>query len=201
LAAHIARDQDLGRERTVREFISEFRGLSGSAKQKAVIEEIGAARSSLANFFGSSAVDHAATAWLLAACQKHTRPVRPNDLGLIGKEHLFAGFVAEGVEPNTFKYARASGEHEGVPHVTETAFGWCPDQQGTGRRRIIAGVNWSVGINNPYRSLGRFGESLDSLLTEQRAGRNEPIVILVHHACPRIDYTDRGKSAVSLRDD
>ena len=32
LGAHIARDQDLGRERTVREFISEFRGLSGSAK-------------------------------------------------------------------------------------------------------------------------------------------------------------------------
>jgi hypothetical protein len=52
MSAHIARDQDLGRERTVREFISEFRGLSGSAKQKAVLDEIGAVRSSLAGYFG-----------------------------------------------------------------------------------------------------------------------------------------------------
>ena len=53
MGAYIARDQDHGRDpRTVREFISEFRGLSGSAKQKLVLDEFGAARLSLPDFFG-----------------------------------------------------------------------------------------------------------------------------------------------------
>jgi hypothetical protein len=36
-------------------------------------------------------------------------------------------------------------------------------------------------------------------LHEQRAGRAEPIVLVVHLASPRITYTDRGKSALALR--
>jgi hypothetical protein len=55
MGAYIARDQDCGREpRTVREFISEFRGLSGTAKQKAVLDGIGASRVTLPAFFGVS---------------------------------------------------------------------------------------------------------------------------------------------------
>ncbi len=38
LAAHVARDRDLGRHRTVREFVSEFRGFSRSAVQQKVLE-------------------------------------------------------------------------------------------------------------------------------------------------------------------
>jgi hypothetical protein len=109
MGAHIARDQDLGGERTVREFISEFRGLSGSAKQKAVLDEVGAAQLSLANYFGAGVVDHAANARLLAACQKHTRPVKPGDLGVIGKQHLEAIFVAAGAAPKSFEYRRTPG--------------------------------------------------------------------------------------------
>jgi DNA topoisomerase VI subunit B len=197
MGAHIARDQDLGRERTVREFISEFRGLSGSAKQKAALEEIGAARSSLASYFGAGETNHAANVRLLAACQKHTRPVKPGDLGVIGKEHIEACFLAAGVAPKSFKYHRVLDVEDGVPFITELAFGYVPE--GLPIRRIITGVNWSVAIGStPFRSLGQWAESLDSLLAEQRAGRNKPVIALIHLACARIDYTDRGKSAVSL---
>jgi len=41
LAAHVARDLDLGRDRTVREFIAEFRGLSGTAVQRKILAEVG----------------------------------------------------------------------------------------------------------------------------------------------------------------
>ena len=45
--------------------------------------------------------------------------------------------------------------------------------------------------------LGRYGQSLDSFLSDQRAGNpDEPITLLIHMACPRVDYTDRGKSAL-----
>ena len=47
IAAHVSRDQDHGRERTVREFISELRGFSGSPKQKRVLDETGLTRAPL----------------------------------------------------------------------------------------------------------------------------------------------------------
>ena len=72
MGAYIARDQDHGRDpRTVREFISEFRGLSGSAKQKLVLEEVGAARLLLPEFFGNGdRVNNDRIATLLAAMQR-----------------------------------------------------------------------------------------------------------------------------------
>ena len=85
---------------------------------------------------------------------------------------------------------------DGVPWIVETAFGWCP---GSETRRLVTGVNWSPGIVNPFRQLGRFGESLDTVLAEQRAGRDEPIVLVLHMSCPRVEYTDRGKSSVVVR--
>src|SRR5262249_14554719 len=50
LAAHVAHDRDLKRHRTVREFLTEFRGLSGTAVQRKVLEEVGCSHQSLAQF-------------------------------------------------------------------------------------------------------------------------------------------------------
>jgi DNA topoisomerase VI subunit B len=195
VAAHVSRDQDHGRDRTVREFVKELRGFSGSARQKLVLDETELARASLSSLFDrdghpkSAEMQH-----LLAALKKHSKPVKPKDLGLIGREHLVARFKGVRVEPETFKYQKVLGGTEGLPWVVETAFGWCP---GLDRRRIIIGVNCSVGLGNPFRSFGRYGgEGLESLLADQRAGRNEPIIFVLHYACPRAPYTDRGKSAV-----
>ena len=47
LAAYIARDEDQGRDRTVREFVGELRGFSGSAAQKRVLDATGLARAPL----------------------------------------------------------------------------------------------------------------------------------------------------------
>ena len=62
----------------------------------------------------------------------------------------------------------------------------------------MLGVNWSVGINNPFRQMGAYGQSLDSYLQQQRVGHREPVVLLIHLASPRIIYTDRGKSSLAL---
>jgi len=37
-------------------------------------------------------------------------------------------------------------------------------------------------------------------LIHQRAGRTEPIVFAIHLAHPRVEYTDRGKSAIAVRE-
>src|SRR6516165_7879085 len=91
LAAHIARDEDQGRTgRTVRDFISELRGLARSDKQKLVLAETKTSGVGLATCFAGGPVTIAA---LLNSCQKHTKPVKPEGLGLIGDDHLL-GIVA-----------------------------------------------------------------------------------------------------------
>ena len=64
---------------------------------------------------------------------------------------------------------------------------------------LVCGVNWSPGIINPFRELGRFGQSLDTILSQQRVDRDEPVILVLHMACPRVEYTDRGKSAAVVR--
>jgi len=169
IAAHVARDQKIGRERMVREFISELRGLSGSVKQKAVLADTGMSRAALGSLFdadGSPRRDDIAR--LLTACQKHTRPVKPKALGVIGCDHLLTCFRSAGVHLESFKYQMATGETDGLPWIVETAFGFCP--KSSAGRRIIAGVNFSVGIDNPFRSFRRYGgEGLEAHLNQLRA--------------------------------
>jgi DNA topoisomerase VI subunit B len=197
-AAYVAIDQDKKRPpRTVREFVAEFRGLSGTAKQKQVLDATDMARMALADLFINGQPDRKSIAELLKTMQALTRTVPPQQLGVIGKDHIAERFKHAGVNPETFNYKRLLRDDDGIPAVIETAFGYCPD--GPPQRRIITGVNWSVGINNPFRQLGDYGQSLDTYLANQRVGYDEPIVLLLHLACPCITYTDRGKSAVTLR--
>src|SRR5262249_18393866 len=159
----------------------------------------GAARMTLPDFFGTDAINRQNIAGLLDTMRKHTRAVKPADLGIIGEDHTRQRFVAAGADEKTFRYNRQLIVDGDLPQVVEIAFGYCPDGN---ERQIVTGVNWSPGINNPFRVLGRYGQSLDTLLMEQRAGKpDEPITILIHLACPRVDYTDRGKSALVLNSD
>jgi DNA topoisomerase VI subunit B len=197
IAAYVADDQDRNRTRTVREFAAEFRGMSGSAKQKAVLDASGGmARMALANLFTDGIANREIVTKLLEAVQENTKPVKPQDLGIIGREHFAAKFAAAGADPESFSYKKTLRDDDDSPAVIEVAFGYCP--KGPPVRRIITGVNWSVGINIPFRSLGYYGKSLDGILQDLRAGREEPIIVVVHLACPRITYTDRGKGSLVL---
>jgi DNA topoisomerase VI subunit B len=192
-AAYIAHDADRGRGRTVREFVAEFDGLTGSAKQTRVLDETGLKRAALAGLAGDHEIDAAAAGRLLAAMKEHSRPVKPKRLGVFGEDNLRRRFEATGCQPESFTYKKREGETDGIPWVQETAFGYCP---GAKSRRLVTGVNWSPGILNPFRELGRFGRSLDGVLQDRRVGPSEPVILLLHIACPRVEYTDRGKSAV-----
>jgi hypothetical protein len=200
MAAHIAHRGNI----TVREFVSEFRGMTGTAKQKAVLAETGAAYLSLHSFFGLQKANTENIARLLASLKNHTKPVRAADLGIIGKQHFYALMESAGGDPKTFTYNCSLGETDGVPRIVEFAFGIHRDGLRTApgpTRNIITGVNWSPGINNPFRQLGRGGESLDGILSEVRANTAQPVIGVLHLACPRVAYTDRGKSAIVVDGD
>jgi DNA topoisomerase VI subunit B len=196
VAGYLAHDADAGRDRTVREFVTEFRGFTGTAKQKLVLEATGLARAPLSALVNGNGLDHYQVERLLATMKAHSKPVKPKTLGVIGREHFRRRFAAVGCEMESFDYKRVMDVTDDIPWVVETAFGWCPEAKA---RRLVTGVNWSPGIINPFRELGRFGTSLDTVLTNARASANEPVILVLHMACPRVEYTDRGKSAVVVR--
>ena len=185
------------RERLVREFVAEFRGLSGSAKQKQVLDTTGLARLPLSALVAGDDLDHEKVAALLTALQAASKPVQPKGLGIIGKVHLEARCEALGAEMESFSYGKQIGTRGGLPWVIETAFAW-RGEDSFEDRTLITGVNWSAGLINPFRQLGRLGESLDTVLAEQRVHRRDPVIFVLHAACPRVAYSDRGKSAVVL---
>jgi DNA topoisomerase VI subunit B len=196
IAAYVSHDADSGKERTVREFVAEFRGLSGTAKTRAILEATGLGRTNLSGLVAGNGLDKAAVSKLLLAMKDHSKPVKSKDLGLIGRNHLEACFRSLQCQMETFAYKKALGVTDGIPWVLESAFAW----RGEARwpRRIVTGVNWSPGILNPFRELGPWGQSLDSVLERQRAGKEEPVVLVLHMACPRVQFSDRGKSTVVI---
>jgi DNA topoisomerase VI subunit B len=204
LSAHVARDLRSGQDRPVREFIAEFRGLSGTGKQKAILAEIGASHRSLGDFFGRHKVNREGIAQLLAAMKRDSAPVKPKHLGIIGKEHLKSRFLAAGGAEETFRYQRRMGTDHANPHVVEAAFGLHAaglDDGPAQMRRIVTGANWSVGIENPFRRFGRTGEGLESILAKMRANATQPVICALHLAAAHLQYQDRGKSSILLSDD
>jgi DNA topoisomerase VI subunit B len=196
IGAYITHDREAGEDRFVSDFIAEFDGLTGSQKRGKVLVDSDLKRVRLSELVADNRLDSDRIATLLQAMQAHTRPVKSQRLGVIGEDHLKTRLLEMGVQPESFRYSRKLSK-DGLPCVLESAFGWLGDESAD-RRRIYAGANWSAAIKNPFRSFGSTGEGLEAALSEQRAGRSEPIVFVLHLAHPRVEYTDRGKSALVI---
>jgi Histidine kinase-, DNA gyrase B-, and HSP90-like ATPase len=193
--AYVAMDQG----RTVRDFIADFAGMARSDKQKAVLDATGLTRKPLSALYPDGKPDRAAFARLLTNLQNATKPVKAKDLGIIGEEHLADQCFAcaddddqlEAIE-GSFKYKRILIDAT-VPAVIEVAFAYLNSEV---TRTIITGVNWSAAINNPFRQIGY--QTLDGVLQDLRVGPDEPVIVVIHLAYPRVTYTDRGKGALAV---
>jgi hypothetical protein len=167
----------------VREFIGQFRGLSGTAKQKAIGEEVGASRTTLAESFRDGRVGS-----LLESMRLRSNSVKPRDLGVIGHDHLRLLFIACEIIPDTFEYRVAALEDEGLPYVIEAAFGYTNEDLGS---RIFEGFNFTPAIvGSPFR--------LDRRLEELRVREGDPIMVAVHVVSPRLVFVDKGKTQLDL---
>jgi hypothetical protein len=203
LAAHVSRDRDLGQSRTVREFLGEFRGLSGTAVQRKILNEVGCSYQSLASFFGAERVNSEGIAKLLAAMKRYSKPVAPKHLGIIGVDHFKARFLAAGGAEETFRYeCRKAIGADDIPYVVEFAFGLHQAglHGGVVSREFVTGANWSAAISNPFRRFGRTGEGLENTLAQVRANASQPVICALHLASARIQFADRGKSSIILND-
>jgi len=187
IAAYIARERDGGPEKTVREFVAEFRGLSSTKKQKTVTEGWSGRR--LHDFVVDGDVDQEFIVGLLNRMQAESSPVQPRLLGSVGKDHLTQWMVSQGVTEESIQYQRKQGIDE-LPFVLELAFGIFDDDDAT--RQIVTGLNWSSVIGgdpDPY---------LRNAISEARLDRHDPVMLVVHIARPRFQFADRGKTRLTL---
>ncbi len=187
IAAYIARERDGAPERTVREFVAEFRGLSATAKQKVVTEGWSGKR--LHEFVAGGDVDPKFVMQLLTRMQAASTAPPATALGIIGQDHLTAWMTAQGVAPDSIRYQRKAGI-DGLPFVLEIAFGVNTDDNST--RCIVTGLNWSPVIG------GDPDPTLRSGIAEARLDPNDPVTLVVHIARPRFQFADRGKTRVML---
>jgi DNA topoisomerase VI subunit B len=168
--------------------------------------EVGCSHQSLAHFFGTDQVNRKGIAKLLASMQKHSKPVAPKHLGIIGADHLKQRFLEAGGNADTFKCEQRKGvTSEGIPYIVEVAFGLhqsdLTPQGAVVSRKLITGANWSVGISNPFRAFGSTGEGLETTLAKVRANAREPVICALHLVSAYVQYADRGKSSIILTDD
>ena len=106
IGAYLTHDREAGTDRLVSDFVAEFDGLTGSQKRSKVLHDADLHRARLSDLVVGGRFDSERIARLLAAMQRHTRPVNPKLLGMIGEEHLRVRLVAMGVKPESFRYSR-----------------------------------------------------------------------------------------------
>jgi hypothetical protein len=181
---------------TVREFVTKFSGLSGSAKSKAVSEAAGLSGARLADLIQGHDVNEVAVAGLHSAMKAQAKPINPSALGILGEGHLADCLERSyGIDPESIRSKKVAGRADGLPFVLEAAFGVrASDFRDVGSdvtADVVTGVNWSPTLGFPF-------PELVGLLAEMEVDDSDPVVLLVHLACPRLASNDRGKSRLTL---
>jgi DNA topoisomerase VI subunit B len=195
IAAYLTRERAGDRALTVREFVKQFRGLHGSAKQKLVTETAGLSRAYLHDLVDGDALDAEAIGRLLGAMQAQAQRVKPQALGALGRAHLARVLdTHHHVDVDTISYKKVTAEVSGLPCVLEVAFGAYRQESWESESRVITGINWSATPTTPF-------EHLDTHLSTAMVQRRDPVVVVVHLAIPRPTFRDRGKQALALPED
>lgn len=180
-----------GQAKSVREFVSEFRGLSGSAKAKSVVDGAGLSGLTLGDLVVDGDLDTQRLGVLLALMKAGSRPVNPDALGVIGEAHFVRWMQAQGAAAESIVYRKCTGCADGLPYVLEMAFGVSQDDNATLRQ--VAGLNWTPALDVPF-------VRMSELLGTRRVDPHDPVIVAVHLACPKLAFTDRGKSRIVLPD-
>ena len=173
--------------RSVREVVAEFAGLKGTAAQKAVTADVGLSGTSLEDLVVNGGMDGPRVRALLKAMQERSRLIKPAALGVLGDTHLRT-ILVEGfeVEPESLKYKKYEGTADGLPYVLELACGWYADFGPHTQGQKLLGWNFTPALRDPF-------PQWSVLLDTARIDVWDPVVLVVHVACPRLEVTDRGR--------
>ena len=199
LFSHIGASQNGGRDLTLREFIRQFRGLSGTAKAKKVCD-LFPAISRLSDFSDSEPLVEN----LLEVMRQETSPPSPHVLGVVGEAHFLQCFQEWfGVKRHWYK--KVADQVGDIPFVFEVLVAET-EQEGA----IFHGINFSPTYDDPLsgnhlRCPEFYSDSFRDFLNN---GHASPIdsdehgaprtVAAIHLACPALEFLDRGKTRLKI---
>jgi hypothetical protein len=184
-----------GSSRPAREFLAQFAGMSGSTKQKKILDALELQRATLDEAFvvdgevSRSRIDRAQH--LLAEI---TKPPKVESLGLIGEAHLRERLACP--DPDQVVYRKVLSENPADPRIAEMLFAYIPRGKGLVTH---AGLNFSPALygTGAFRLLPCKGYGgLDGLLGQQNVSQTDPLLFVIHHTGARLAYIDRGKSTI-----
>jgi DNA topoisomerase VI subunit B len=203
--SHIAVERQGGADRLLRDFVREFRGLSGSAKAKAVCAHLPTIRR-LSDF----AADEAAVPRLLETMQHEAIAPRPGVLGRIGRDHFRHQFTRWYGLPDAerFWYRSAESAVEGIPFIVEVALA---------ETAIPAepqwGINFSPTFDDPLAGT-RLAAPDGTIVAEGWGGFLRQAHVLpegvwddtaatataaaIHLVCPALTFLDRAKTRLAI---
>ena len=178
-----------GKARTINEFVRDFHGLTATAKAKAIASQAGLTGAMLHDLIVGDDISKEKSAALLIAMKADARPVKADALGILGKAHCESQIIAYGATTDSVEYRKAIGDVDGLPYAVEVVFGVKANASRT--RTLSMGINFSPALSQPFYAL-------DTALNDARCTRHDPVVILIHLACPAVQFSDRGKSKAIL---
>lgn len=187
IAAYVAEERRRNvKQKTVRAFVSEFRGLSSTIKQKEITA--GYSGTYLQDMVKDDDIDPAFVAKLLADMRAACKPPRSAILGVIGKDHFTKWMIDHGnAAEKTIRYFREEGKNGGAPFIVEGAFALQKNDDAT--RILRMGMNWSPALGDPIPTLTK-------MVQEKRIDSGDPVTLVMHLAQPRFEFVDRGKTRV-----
>jgi hypothetical protein len=202
--SHIAHVRRGGRDLPLGEFVRQFRGLSSTAKAKAVLARFADIRH-LSDF-----EEHPEKVGeLLAAMREDSKAPSHNVLGVVGEGHFRARFE-EAYDVREFTYKRAKGHFpSGLPFVFEFALA-VTEAPG----HLYCGINFSPTFGDPLegtkiagpkfeahgiRGFLQQGYALpDTNYYSYRAPAN--VAVAAHIITPAPVFMDRGKTRLQLEE-
>src|SRR5262249_28296888 len=104
IGAYITHERDSGTDRLVSQVPAELDGLAGSPNRTKVLPDPALKRARLSDLVAGDRLDAGRVAQLLLAMQRHTRPVNPVRLGVIGEAHFRERLLGMGIKPESFRY-------------------------------------------------------------------------------------------------
>lgn len=185
-----------GRDLTLREFVRQFRGLTGTGKQKMVAEMLPSI-SKLSDFEN----DPDRVALLHRAMQEAATPPKPAVLGCVGADHFQRCFGRHGLHDGRFWHKKVEGMAAGMPFVVEAALG---EAEVNG---MFFGVNFSSSFDDPlpdtrlegpkFFSYGVRGFLNHAHCDPHGDEQHRRLVFAIHITSPSFEFLDRGKTKLA----
>ena len=194
ISAHIAAARNGTRDYTIREFISQFRGLSSTQRQKRITDHLPNNIKRLSDFVvDGQRLDETLVLSLLSQMQKESRTVPPEMLGIIGEEHFQRYFK----DPIKYHCIKHKGE---VPFVVEAAFGYIEYLE---RPEFSFGLNFSPAFSDPFDNV-RLSDGKDKhdwgihgLASCFELKYDDKARLIVHVTHPCLTFNDKSKARIN----